>query len=410
MEDHIDSEPWEALDIDDSDTPFLRPCKRHNQDLPILSQSSSSPSQSQQPKPSPPSPPLIPGPAGAVQAAMHRRARKDWSFAGDEDPIPTQEYIRKVLENGDVCDDDDDFTSNPWLSALDFVQREGNMAISGTPPRSIKKGIHTDKVDWVVALIKSCTPNGLGDLMVTLKDPSGTMGASIHRKVLLDEEFGKIISVGAVLVLKKVAVFAPSRSAYYLNITLNNVVKVMSKDSGPPSKTNYPSSSVRCAAETSERCNASRMPQIMVTQERTEGIMSNLRKRSERRGSVHGNRVLEGNTIPDISCFSNENSRNPTANTEKESSFKKIAVTENTCSDHVIVTDKQPNLWIPAERDNSSHSTQTINATANLVEVSADQETEIASGTKPQTKLPVSRISPPEWTDEQLDELFVFDD
>lgn len=125
MEDHIDSEPWEALDIDDSDTPFLRPCKRHNQDLPILSQSSSSPSQSQQPKPSPPSPPLIPGPAGAVQAAMHRRARKDWSFAGDEDPIPTQEYIRKVLENGDVCDDDDDFTSNPWLSALDFVQREG---------------------------------------------------------------------------------------------------------------------------------------------------------------------------------------------------------------------------------------------------------------------------------------------
>lgn len=89
------------------------------------------------------------------------------------------------------------------------------------------------------------------------------MGASIHRKVLLDEEFGKIISVGAVLVLKKVsfsfyihhisihamnindakhgtlsnyyyyyfyffqvAVFAPSRSAYYLNITLNNVVKV----------------------------------------------------------------------------------------------------------------------------------------------------------------------------------------
>ena len=57
---------------------------------------------------------------------MHRRARDNCSFSGgrDEDPIPTQEYIKRVLENGDDRDDDD-FRANPWLSALDFLRKEG---------------------------------------------------------------------------------------------------------------------------------------------------------------------------------------------------------------------------------------------------------------------------------------------
>lgn len=37
-----------------------------------------------------------------------------------------------------------------------------------------------------------------------LQDPTGTIGASIHRKALSEGEFGKNISVGAVLVLQKV--------------------------------------------------------------------------------------------------------------------------------------------------------------------------------------------------------------
>ena len=137
MEEDHQSEPRESLDVDDSDIPFLRSCKRHNQNPSLLlspsqsqpqPQNSHSQPQPQQPNPPPPSPPLIPGPAGAVQAAMRRRARADRSsFAhafDEEDSIPTQEYIRKVLENGDVLADDD-FAANPWLSALDFVRREG---------------------------------------------------------------------------------------------------------------------------------------------------------------------------------------------------------------------------------------------------------------------------------------------
>ena len=105
-----------------------------------------------------------------------------------------------------------------------------------------------------------------------LQDPTGTIGATIHRRAISEGEFGKRISVGAVLVLQKVgvshlllefhitlnadfpllscdletsvtisnvgmtneclfyqvAVFSPSRSACYLNVTLNNIVKVHS--------------------------------------------------------------------------------------------------------------------------------------------------------------------------------------
>ena len=85
-----DSKPWEALDVDDSDLPFLRPCKRRH------------------------SQPLLPGPAAVVQSAMHRR-----DLAGD--PLPTQEYIRRAIDGDGLCADDD-FSADPWLFAVDFLR------------------------------------------------------------------------------------------------------------------------------------------------------------------------------------------------------------------------------------------------------------------------------------------------
>ncbi|KAF3437178.1 hypothetical protein FNV43_RR19931 [Rhamnella rubrinervis] len=285
-------EPWEALDVDDSDVPslLLRPCKRHRLSSPSQPfRSSSSPS-----KPSSSSSPrLIPGPAGTAQAAMQRRVRNDNNFSGvrDEDPIPTQELIRRVLQNGD--DQDDDFTNNPWLSALELVREQGmdrmvdgNSVMPGKALGSIKDGLETDKVDQVVAIIKSCTPNGLGDLMVTLKDLTGTMDASIHRKVLSDEKgFGKDVSVGAALILKKVAVFSPSRSTHYLNVTLSNVVKVISKESGPALKHNFP------VAENTERSKTSQVLQEIMPQESNEGIMDSLRENFNLRGTADNDGV-----------------------------------------------------------------------------------------------------------------------
>lgn len=147
MED--EQEPWEALDVDDSDLPsLLRPCntRLHPQTSSPKSPNPTSTSSQQQhpfihrfsqtltsqshhfksPSPLPASPRLIPGPAGAVQAAMHRRTHHNQALLHpEEEPVPTQEYIRRVVENGDHADSNDDFASDPWLCALEFLRREG---------------------------------------------------------------------------------------------------------------------------------------------------------------------------------------------------------------------------------------------------------------------------------------------
>lgn len=73
-------------------------------------------------------------------------------------------------------------------------------------------------------------------MLITLKDPTGTIGGSINHKVMEEPEFGRNISVGAVLLLQQVAVFSPFPRAHYLNITLNNVVKVFKKGSFQPER------------------------------------------------------------------------------------------------------------------------------------------------------------------------------
>nr|GFD18141.1 transposase, MuDR, MULE transposase domain protein [Tanacetum cinerariifolium] len=51
----------------------------------------------------------------------------------------------------------------------------------------VKKILKNGKLRQIVAVIKSCTPNALGDLTITLKDLSGTISGTIHYKVLIEE-------------------------------------------------------------------------------------------------------------------------------------------------------------------------------------------------------------------------------
>ncbi|GJS01112.1 transposase, MuDR, MULE transposase domain protein [Tanacetum coccineum] len=97
--------------------------------------------------------------------------------------------------------EDDDFTRAPWLSAIDYVNVDGGIVMGFFG--DVKKFIKNGKLEKVVAVIKSCTSNVMGDLIVTLKDLSGT----IHYKVLIEERFAKAITVGAALILHKFSVF-----------------------------------------------------------------------------------------------------------------------------------------------------------------------------------------------------------
>ncbi|GJW89563.1 transposase, MuDR, MULE transposase domain protein [Tanacetum coccineum] len=72
----------------------------------------------------------------------------------------------------------------------------------------LKKG----KLEQVVAIVKSCSPNALGDLNVTLKDLLGTIPGTINYKVLDVGGYGKDITVGAAMILANVSVFTPKPS------------------------------------------------------------------------------------------------------------------------------------------------------------------------------------------------------
>ncbi|PWA92507.1 hypothetical protein CTI12_AA075630 [Artemisia annua] len=171
---------------------------------------------------------IIPGPAGVYQRAKLRKIA-DTREGRDVSTDTTQEYMRKVVADVGF---DDDFTRGPWLSAVDYANANG-WVVNGCLG-DIKSHIKKGKVDLVLAIIKSCTPNALGDLTVTLKDLSGSLSGTIHHKIINEGGYGKDINVGAALILRNISVFSP-KSGHYLNITMKNLVKVFKKDTPPGS-------------------------------------------------------------------------------------------------------------------------------------------------------------------------------
>nr|GEV17909.1 hypothetical protein [Tanacetum cinerariifolium] len=94
---------------------------------------------------------------------------------GHDNVTLTQEYVIKI--NEDVSEDDH-FTLGPWLRVVVYLHGEGVMA-SGYLG-DMKKYCKNGKLERVVGIVMTCTLNALGDMTVTLKDPTGTMGGTIH--------------------------------------------------------------------------------------------------------------------------------------------------------------------------------------------------------------------------------------
>ncbi|GJZ67644.1 GPCR kinase [Tanacetum coccineum] len=148
-----------------------------------------------EPSPSTPNPVrIIPGPAGIVQQA---KMLKEKVFILDSDGalMSTQEYMQKVVED---VGEDDDFK------------------------------------------IKSCSPNDIDNLNVTMKDLSSTIPGTKHHKVIGDGGYGKDITVEAAMILANVSVFTPKPSKHYFNITMRNMVKVFRKNTVPESGSDKP--------------------------------------------------------------------------------------------------------------------------------------------------------------------------
>ncbi|MBA0846963.1 hypothetical protein Goshw_010082 [Gossypium schwendimanii] len=452
--------PWETLDIDDCGLPsLLRPCNHKPLKSPppvsLISQSLSPTSNSSLPS----SPNLIPGPAGAVQAAMLRKLHyNNNSSCIGEDPVPTQEYIRRAVVDP-AATADDDFSRHPWLFALEFIRREGLVdsgGTIGTPLSWIKTEpkLGNRKVAQVVAIIKSCTPNGLGDLMVTLKDPTGTIDASIHGKVLVDGRFAKDITVGTVLIMQKVSVFSPMCSARYLNITLNNVVKdktgahnqfnvpkgslvdefdigeeanpfhdvgpqiAIPKDTEPLSELNHTSRVISTAngiGNTKETWNQQKVSSL--SPDRNANIMDNLGQTGYMRRRVLNDNGNEADATLGSRCCVNGRNRSQNGSAGKEPSTSQVITNGmekaallagiNGLEENVVVK-KQPGSLNVVGRDNHLKSKQR-SGDPNLFGIANERESVTIDADKERRDVPISRGSLPQWTDEQLDELCSFD-
>nr|GFB69856.1 hypothetical protein [Tanacetum cinerariifolium] len=205
-----ENEPWGyTLDIDDSDlhlTPALSSSTRVEPSTSTLNPVR-----------------IILGPAGLIQQA---RLLKEKVFILDLDGalMSTQQYMEKVVED---VGDDDEFKSAAWVSATNYVNAFGGTVTGclGDVDNFLKKR----KLEQIVGIVKSCSPNMLGDLNVTMTDLLGTIPGTIHYKVIGEGGYRKDIIIGAAMILKNVFVFTPKPSKHYFNITMRNVVEVFHK-------------------------------------------------------------------------------------------------------------------------------------------------------------------------------------
>ncbi|GJR58300.1 hypothetical protein Tco_1500462 [Tanacetum coccineum] len=143
-----ENDPWEySLDIDDYDLYLTL----------VLRSSSSA---RVEPSSSTPNPVrIIPGPAGIVKLSSSTCFEPSSSTPHPVRIIPGPAGL-KVVED---VDEDDDFNSGAWISATNYVISTGGTVTGclGDINNFLKKG----KLDQVVAIVKSCSSNYLGDLM-----------------------------------------------------------------------------------------------------------------------------------------------------------------------------------------------------------------------------------------------------
>ncbi|GKB87876.1 transposase, MuDR, MULE transposase domain protein, partial [Tanacetum coccineum] len=180
-----ENDPWEySLDIDDFDLHLTH----------VLRSSSSA---HVEPSPYTPNP--------------RAKLLKENVFILDPDGalMSTQEYMQKVVEDvGEDVGEDADFNSGAWVSATNYVN-----AFDGTVTgclEDIGNFLKKEKLEQVVAIVKSCSPNALGDLNVTLKDLPGTVPETVHYKILDVGIYENDITVGAAMILVNVSIFTPT--------------------------------------------------------------------------------------------------------------------------------------------------------------------------------------------------------
>ncbi|KNC52577.1 uncharacterized protein AMSG_08439 [Thecamonas trahens ATCC 50062] len=92
------------------------------------------------------------------------------------------------------------------------------------------KASTASKVSSLIVFVSQFSATPAGDFAVEVKDPTGSVEGTLHRRLL---DHFPTVGEGAVLVLIDVSVFQPQRHVRYLNITTENVCLVFGRGAPP---------------------------------------------------------------------------------------------------------------------------------------------------------------------------------
>jgi len=174
----------------------------------------------------------FPGPAGLLPKLSPGQKLDDTSLVS---PLPSMRkktpVENKVQVSQSNTSEDDDFNRDPWTCMhQDFLKNvplAKRYTIIKVYNEAIQQRLEQGKVPCLCALVKAFSLTE-ADASVLLKDPTGEIHGTLHRKVM--EDFQAELAPGAGLILKHVSVFSPAPRKHYLNITPGNILQIYPPD------------------------------------------------------------------------------------------------------------------------------------------------------------------------------------
>ncbi|KAJ7372221.1 hypothetical protein OS493_020656 [Desmophyllum pertusum] len=176
----------------------------------------------------------FPGPAGLLPKLSPGQNLDD-TCTSLVSPLPSTRkrspVESKVHVSQSNTSEDEDFSRDPWTYMHQDFLKNVPLAMRYTIIRvyteAIQQRLDHGKVPCLCALVKAFSLTE-ADASVLLKDPTGEIHGTLHRKVL--ENFQTELAPGAGLILKHVSVFSPAPRKHYLNITPGNILQIYPPD------------------------------------------------------------------------------------------------------------------------------------------------------------------------------------
>ncbi|KAK3732806.1 hypothetical protein QZH41_017710, partial [Actinostola sp. cb2023] len=144
---------------------------------------------------------------------------------------PPENLERPVSSQSQTPSEDEEFSRDPWIGMLKEYKQNVpaimRYSIVQVMSEAAGQRLKHGKVPSLCVLMKTSSLTET-DASIFLKDPTGEMHGTLHKKVL--EEYPSELGPGAGLILKHVSVFSPSPRKHYLNITPGNIIHIYPPD------------------------------------------------------------------------------------------------------------------------------------------------------------------------------------